>query len=169
MQNGDVPIPAAPMNDTTASTVLVLFGQVHQEIHRILDDLDDEVLNWVPVPGANSIATIITHLVGSEAEAIRSVAGLPCERDREAEFVGTWITRADVLRRLEESDELLADLEAGIDARRLSAELSLPTCPPDELRTGLTWLVGTYGHSREHLGHIQITLQLHGGHDPTRT
>jgi hypothetical protein len=163
-----VPIPAAPTDDGAPSTILVLFGQVHQQLRCEIDDLDDDALNWVPMPGANSIATIITHLVGSEAEALRCVAGIRCERDRDAEFVGTMLTRADVLRLLEEADKLMVELEPCIDSSRLIAEFPLPTCPPEEVRTSLTWLIGTYGHSREHVGQIEITIQLHNGRNVTR-
>ncbi len=143
----------------------MLFGQVHQQLRGELNGLDDDALNWVPTPGANSIATIITHLVGSEAETLRCVAGIGCERDRDGEFVTFKRTRADVLRLLEEADQLIAELQPRIDKSRLSAAFALPTCPPEEVRTGLTWLIGTYGHSREHVGQIQITIQLHNGHN----
>jgi hypothetical protein len=158
-----VPIPAAPTDDGALSTVLVLFGQVHEQLRGELNGLDDDALNWVPMLGANSIATIITHLVGSEAETLRCVAGIRCERDRDVEFVGPRLTRADVLRLLEDADKLIVELEPSIDTSRLIAEFPLPTCPPEEVRTGLTWLIGTYGHSREHVGQIQITIQLHNG------
>jgi hypothetical protein len=163
-----VPIPAAPTVNGASSTVLVLFGQVHQQLRGELDGLDDEALNWVPMPGANSIATIITHLVGSEAETLRCVAGIRCERDRDAEFVGPRLTRADVLRLLEGADKLIVELEPSIDTSRLIAEFPLPTCPPEQVRTGLTWLIGTYGHSREHVGQIQITIQFYGGRNLTQ-
>ncbi len=133
-----MPIPAAPTDDGVPSTVLVLFRQVHQQLRDELDGLDDDALNWVPMPGANSIATIITHLVGSEAETLRCVAGLTCERDRDAEFLGPGLTRANVFRLLEEADKLIVDLEPSIDTGRLIAEFLLPTCPPEEVRTGLT-------------------------------
>ena len=132
-----------------------------------LDGLDDEALNWVPLPGANSVATIVTHLVGSEAEALRCVAGVPCERDRDAEFLGPGLSRADVFGLLEEADELLGHLASRIDTGRLMAELPLPTCPPEVVRTGLTWLIGTYGHSREHVGQIELTVQLRSRRDLT--
>ena len=77
----------APKHDGVLFTVLVLFRQVHQQLRDELDGLDDDALNWIPAPGANSIATIITHLVGSEAETLRCVAGMTCERDRDAEFL----------------------------------------------------------------------------------
>lgn len=72
MQNGGVPMPAAPTDDGAAATLLALFLQVHQQLRDELGGVDEEALNWVPTSGANSIATIITHLVGSEAEALRS-------------------------------------------------------------------------------------------------
>lgn len=162
-----MPIPAAPTDDGVPSAVLVLFRQVHQQLRDELDGLDDDALNWVPMAGANSIATIITHLVGSEAEALRCVAGITCERDRDAEFLGPGLTRADVFRLLEEADTLSVELEPTIDTGRLIAEFPLPTCSPEEVRTGLTWLIGTYGHSREHVGQVQITTQLHSGRDST--
>jgi hypothetical protein len=165
---GIVPIPAAPTEDGAPSTVLALFGQVHQQLRGQLDGIEDEALNWIPIPGANSIATIITHLVGSETETLRCVAGIRCERDRDAEFVGPWLMRADVLRLLEEADKLIVELEPRIDSSRLVAEFPLPTCPPQEVRTGLTWLIGTYGHSREHVGQIQITIQLYDIRNLTR-
>lgn len=160
-----VPIPAAPTDDGVPPTVLVLFRQVHQQLRNELDALDDEALNWVLMPGANSISTIITHLVGSETETLRCVAGITCERDRDAEFLGLGLTRADVFRLLEEADKLAVELEPRIDTDRLFAEFPRPTCPPEEARRGLTWLIGAYGHSREHVGQVQITTQLHGGRD----
>jgi Protein of unknown function (DUF1572) len=163
-----VPIPAAPTDDGAPATVLVLFGQVHHQLRGELDGLDDDALNWVPMAGANSIATIITHLVGSEAETLQCVAGIRCERDRDAEFVGPRLTRAHVFRLLEEADELIVELEPSIDTSRLIAEFPLPTCPPEEVRTGLTWLIGTYGHSREHVGQIQMTIQLYNGRNLTQ-
>ena len=158
-----VPIPDAPTDDEVPSAVLVLLRQVHQQLRHELDALDDDVLNWIPLPGANSIATIITHMVGSEAETLRCVAGSTSGRNRDAEFRGSRLTRAEVLRLLEEADDLIVDLGPSIDTGRLIAKVALPTCPPEEVRTGLTWLIGTYGHSREHLGQIQITAQLSKG------
>ena len=155
-----VPIPAAPKDDGAASTILELYRQVHQQLRDEIQGLDDEALNWVPVPGANSIATIVVHLVGSEAETLRSVAGPAWPRDRDAEFLGPARTRDDVLRLLGEADALVGELAPRIGSDRLTAACALPTLPPEEVRTGLTWLIGTYGHSREHVGQVQITAQL---------
>lgn len=158
-----MPIPAAPADSGAPSTVTALFRQVHEQLRQELDGLDDYALNWIPAPGANSIATIITHLVGSEAETLRCVAGVECERDRDAEFIGYGLTMRDVLALLDGADRLITELEPRIDASGLTAVFPLPTLPAEEVRPGLTWLVGNYGHAREHVGHVQLTRQLHQG------
>jgi hypothetical protein len=155
-----VSIPAASMSGDASSTFIALFRQVHRQLRDELDGLDDAALNWVPTPGANSIATIVTHLIGSEAETLRCVAGVTCERDRDAEFVASTLTRRDVLLLLDSADQLIVELEPRIDGNRLTAEIPLPTLPVDDVRPGLSWLIGNYGHAQEHVGQIQLTKQL---------
>jgi hypothetical protein len=123
--------------------------------------LDHDALNWVPTLGANSIATIVTHLIGSESETLRRVAGLPSDRDREAEFEGKEVTGTEVLALLDAADALIAEAKPRIDANRLQENIALPTLPAEEVRSGLTWLVGNYGHACEHLGHMQLTKQFY--------
>ena len=87
----------------------------------------------------------------------------------DAEVLGEGgLTRADVFRLLEEADNLIVELESRIDTGCLIAAFPLPTRPPEEVRTGLTWLIGTYGRSREHVGQVQITTQLRSGRDRGR-
>jgi hypothetical protein len=156
-------IPAVPDGQDVTSTLLPLFLQLHDELRHELSALDRDALNWVPTEGANSISTIVTHLVGSEGETLRSVAGVFSERDRDAEFIVDERTVDEVLDQLDEADLLISSVEEHIDAGRLESTLALPTLPADDIRLGLTWLVGSYGHGREHLGHIQLTRQLYQG------
>jgi len=144
--------------------VLALFHQVHEQLRDELRGLDHRGLHWAPAPGANSIATIVTHLVGSEAETLRCVAGVASSRDREAEFAGEAVTMGAVAALLDAADDLLGELEPCVDPDRLDAAFPLPTLPADEARPGLSWLVGNYGHAREHVGHVQLTRQLYGRH-----
>ncbi len=143
------------------ATLLRLFRHLHNQVRAELFDLDTEGLNWIPVTGANTIAVIVSHLVGSEAETLRCVAELPCGRDRDAEFSSVTADMAGVMAMLDAADVLVADVEPLIHASRLQAMLSLPTLPSDAQQSGLTWLVRNYGHACEHVGHIQMTAQLH--------
>jgi hypothetical protein len=157
-----MPIPAAPVGRSdVASTVLVLLGQLHDQVRAELDGLDDAGLHWSPGPGTNSIATIVTHLVGSEAETLRCVAGVPNLRRRDDEFRPRPARAADVLGQLAGADALIGDLRPALGPHRLRTLMALPTLPDAERRSGLTWLVGSYGHGREHVGHIQLTRQLY--------
>jgi len=156
-----MPIPAAPDRPTdVASSILALFGQLHDQLRAETADLDDGDLNWTPGPGTNSIATIVTHILGSEAETLRAVAGIGGGRDRDGEFGGGPRRRAELAGALAAADALLTELRPAITPGRLRTLLALPTLPAEARRTGLTWLVGNYGHAREHVGHIQLTRQL---------
>ncbi len=106
-----MPVPDSPTGRSdVASSLLRLFAQLHDQVRGEIDGLDDAALNWVPTPGANSIATIVTHLVGSEAETLRCVAGVPVVRDRDDEFSPGRGDGAEVRRQLDAADELIADL-----------------------------------------------------------
>jgi hypothetical protein len=157
-------IPASPAGPNAAATLTALFRQVHEQLRVELHGLDDEAINWVPTAKANSIATIVTHLVGSEAETLRCVAGQECERDRDAEFATKRLTTRDVFGLLDGADDLITELEPLIEPDRLTSEFRLPTLPAEEIRSGLTWLAGNYGHAREHVGQIQLTKQLQQSH-----
>jgi hypothetical protein len=151
--------PERPGEADVGPTILALFHRMHRDLRQELGGLDEETLHWVPTEGANSIATIVRHLVGSEAETLRSVAGVGSVRDRDAEFTAARPAMSDVVGLIDAADDLITELAARIDDAHLGAEISLPTLPA-ECRSGLAWLVGNYGHAREHVGQIQLTKQL---------
>jgi len=143
MAKSVTPIRAAPDSAGTTSAVLTLFRQLHEQLREAISGVEGGALNWVPTAGANSVATIITHVVGSEAETLCSLAGLPCERDRDAEFCVGEVTPGQILGLLEEADDLIAEVGPQIGAERLKSKFSLPTMLADEARSGVAWLVGT--------------------------
>jgi hypothetical protein len=83
-----MPIPAAPADDRVSNAIVALLRQLHDQVRDEIAGLDEAELNWSPMTGANTIATILTHLIGSEAETVRVTAGLPAERDWGSEFKG---------------------------------------------------------------------------------
>jgi hypothetical protein len=155
-----VPIPAQPIEPTVTAAIIALFRQLHNEVRNEVAPLDTDDLNWVPTDGANTIATIVRHLVGSEAETLRSVAGQACERDRDAEFVPSTTSKQEVLSLLDAADSLVDHLTPAIVDTQLFTRIGLPTLPAGETRPVATWLVGNYGHACQHVGHIQMTKQL---------
>jgi hypothetical protein len=154
--------PAAEQ-DSPMSVVIAQFRQLHDELRREVARCSEESLNWVPCAGANSVATIVTHTLGSEAETLRAVAGVPGARDRDAEFRRGDQSATDVLAQIDAADALLDDLELALTGERAVTALSLRTLPGDDRRSGMTWLIGNLGHAREHMGHLRLTVQLSDG------
>ena len=140
-----------------------LYRQVHEQLRQELEDVADDDLHVALGPGMNSIAVLLRHLLGSELETLRAVAGVAAERDRDAEFVVQPLTHTGALRLLDDADRFLDELAPLITPERLLAVVALPTLSPDDRRPGGEWLVANYGHAREHVGQIQITKQVVAG------
>ena len=133
------------------------FQVVHAHFRDHVRDLSVEELNWKPAPEANSIAVLVVHTLGSEAEVLRVAAKVEGFRDRDAEFLASVNDSADLLREIDQADSYLEAMAPRITAENLAAELPRGDRPPE---TGLHWLLTNYGHAREHLGHIELTKQL---------
>ncbi len=141
--------------------VVAKIAEQFQVVHGLLRDevrgLSVEELNWKPAPETNSIAVLVVHTLGSEAEVLRVAANVPGERDRPAEFQVT-ATAEDLLREIDQADSYIEAMAPRITAEDLAAERPRRDQPPE---TGLHWLITNYGHAREHLAHIQLTKQLY--------
>jgi hypothetical protein len=150
-----------PNQAPSVSAVIAQFQELHSEMRLEVANRDDASLNWTPCPGANSVATIITHTLGSEAETLRAVAGITGSRNREAEFRMGSQSQADLLDQIRRADSLLDDLAPMLTDDRALTPTALPTLSSDDRRPGMTWLIGNLGHAREHMGHLHLTVQLY--------
>jgi hypothetical protein len=142
---------------TVADTIGSLFRSLHQDIRERLGGLDDEELNWRPLPEANSIAVLVVHTLGSEREMLRAVRRLATERDRPAEFMAQ-ASAADLLALLDLADREWDAHGAALTADDLTELRPRGDRPP---KPGLEWLLTNYGHAREHLAQIDLTKQLY--------
>jgi hypothetical protein len=144
--------------DPVVAKVAEQFKVVHGQLRDEVRDLSLEELNWKPAPETNSIAVLVVHTLGSEAEVLRVAAKAPGVRDRDAEFQVTVEDAEDLIREIDQADSYLEAMAPRITAENLAAELPRGDRPP---QTGLHWLITNYGHAREHLAHIQLTKQLY--------
>ena len=144
--------------DPVVAKIAEQFQVVHGHLRDEVRDLTVEELNWKPAPDTNSIAVLVVHTLGSEAEVLRVAANVPGERDRPAEFQVTATDAEDLLREIDQADSYIDAMAPRIMAEDLAAERPRGDRPPE---TGLHWLLTNYGHAREHLGHIQLTKQLY--------
>jgi hypothetical protein len=143
--------------DSTVAEIAAGFKTVHQQLREEIAGLGPEALNWKPAPETNSIAVLVVHTLGSEAEVFRIAAAVPAPRDRDREFVAEAARAEDLLPLLDAADALLDDLAPRITTEMLPIMRERGTRPP---QPALYWLVNNYGHAREHLAHIQLTKQL---------
>jgi hypothetical protein len=144
--------------DPVVAKIAEQFKVVHGQLRDEVRGLSVEALNWKPAPETNSIAALVVHTLGSEAEVLRAVANVPGSRDRDAEFLATADDPDALTRQLDQADAYIDDLAARITADDLVAMRERGGRGP---QTGLHWLVTNYGHAREHLAHIQLTKQLY--------
>jgi hypothetical protein len=144
--------------DPVVAKIAEQFQVVHGQLRDEVRGLSVEELNWKPAPETNSIAVLVVHTLGSEAEVLRVAANVPGERDRPAEFRVSASGAEDLIKEIDEADSYLEAMAPRITAEDLAAERPRADRPPE---TGLHWLLTNYGHAREHLGHIQLTKQLY--------
>ncbi len=145
--------------DPVVAKITEQFKAVHDGLRDEVRGLSVEELNWKPAPETNSIAALVVHTLGSEAEVYRVVAGAEGARDRPAEFLATAETPEELIQQLDAADAYIDGLAARITAADLAASKARGDRPA---QSGLHWLVTNYGHAREHLAHIQLTRQLYG-------
>jgi hypothetical protein len=134
------------------------FHTLHQEILNDLQSLAPEALDWIPGPEMNSVSVIIVHLTGAERFLIGDVIMQdPSNRNREAEFQVKGMTKADLTRRLEDTE---AYLVAAFEKLTLE-DLAAARLHPREGSVSVAWaLLHALDHVAEHAGHIQMTIQL---------
>lgn len=144
--------------EPTVTTVVELFQTTHQKLRAVVRDLDNDALNWSPGPDLNSVAVLVIHTLGSELDTLMLVRNLRSDRDRDAEFRVQSPGADSLLAAIDRADALLEEHGAAITEDDLAATRTRPGRDP---QTGLSWLINNYGHAREHVGHLDMTVQLH--------
>jgi hypothetical protein len=147
--------------DGFAATFVSLYRQVHDQLRNEVSGLNKSAMSWVPGPDTNSISTLVVHLLGSETEVLQIVRGLPANRDRASEFSARVEDPQELLSRIDTTDRLLEELGPQVTDEDLATLRVRPNAVRNRTpRTGLFWLLTSYGHACEHLAHLQLTKQL---------
>ncbi len=135
------------------------FSTLHKEIKKSIEGLSVEALDWIPAGNTNSINALVVHLTEAERFwAVNVATGEPSDRVREEEFEAKGFTEHDLVTRL---DETLTALQTAFDQLTLS-DLSIMRHPEGrdmEITTGWA-ILHALEHTSQHVGHIQLTVQL---------
>jgi uncharacterized damage-inducible protein DinB len=138
---------------------LSLLRSCHADIHKVLDGLPPEALDWVPGDDMNSISVLVIHLTGAERFWIGDVAAQePSDRNRDAEFKVKGLGTDILKKRLDDS---LTYASAVLEKFSLQ-DLETPRSSPQiDREFTIGWsLLHALEHSMLHLGQIQLTRQL---------
>ena len=136
---------------------LNLLQKCHDDIHKTMNGLPSEALDWVPGADMNSICVLVYHITGAERFWIGDVAMQePSNRDRDSEFKVKNLGETFLRKRLDDS---FAYATAALE------KLTLPDFETPRTTVRGTFTVGwalfhALEHSHLHLGHLQITRQL---------
>lgn len=145
----------------TIADLLLFCDRTLDGMERSLDRLDDTTVNERPeLPAPNSPFQLVTHaLAAARYWTSHVVLGRPSDRVRDEEFVSSGSVvelRADIASTRALLHELGPELAA---ARELSNE-ARTRIPLDESWTVGAALIHTYEELAQHLGHLEITVDL---------
>jgi hypothetical protein len=144
--------------ELVVATLANRFKHVHEIIRAELAGFTPEQLAHSPGPAMNSVAVLVTHLLGSEKQIWSMVAGRDASRDRASEFSHPVQSLEELLAMLDRADHRIDELAPEIDATALASEWRRAS--DARLQTGIFWLIQSFGHISEHLAHLQLTKQL---------
>jgi hypothetical protein len=146
--------------DAEVQEYFLLLDGVKSGVREMIQDIGDQGVIWSSgIPETNSIAVLVTHMFGSEAQAINEyIGGSPVNRDRESEF-------ADPLSTVQELVDLINRVGAGtrdVLSKETTQSLGrkVRTRDPAVMKTARSSLIGVLMHQVEHVGHMQLTEQF---------
>ncbi len=135
------------------------FHELHADILKDLETLPAEALDWKPGVDTNTVSVIIVHLTGAERFLIGDVILQdPSNRNRDAEFQAKGMSKADLVRRVNDTD---AYIRKALEGLRLSDLETTRLHPRHGSQVSVSWaLLHSLEHAATHLGHFQLTVQM---------
>jgi hypothetical protein len=159
-----LPIP------TRRPPALLYWRFITSSVDRLLaclDGLDATALNWRPLPTANSLYILATHIIGNIEETVLGIiCGQAVVRDREAEFRAMGREAVMLQSHWRTLQAQIAQHLAQLSVADLDRERVHPRRGP---LTGREILIVVARHAAEHLAHAELTrdLLLAPNHDET--
>lgn len=142
--------------DPTVEAALTVAKAGHQSLREALQRAPRPALDWQPAPDTNSICVLVHHALNSEKWWLAQTVGEELPRNRDAEFLLRDQGAADLLRRIDQ-----ADADANAYLSRLKPEDFTRQITYRDQRVSAAWaVIHALEHVREHVGHVELTLQL---------
>ena len=135
---------------------LGLLEGLQRRLHKDVQDLPAEAMDWSPGQEMNSVAVLLAHITGVLREGIDIALDDPPGRVRAQEFQTRGVLSAEMLRRLDAAID---------DARGALPRLGLEDLDKERndddgpISCGMA-LLHSLEHACLHLGHLQVTCQM---------
>lgn len=146
--------------DVETQGLLAELSNIHDRTKAAVSKLGEDGVNWQPpAPGSNPASVIVSHMCGSEAAWVGEyVGGVPAHRDRAAEFQSPQKTEKGLVALVDRTE---ASSRAAI-SKHTSASLNrlAVTGRVDFKGTLRDCVLHALTHEAEHVGHLELTLQL---------
>jgi uncharacterized damage-inducible protein DinB len=134
----------------------VLLEALQRRLHKDVQNLPVEAMDWSPGPQMNSVAVLLAHITGVLHEGIDIALNEPPSRVREQEFQTHGVLSAEMLGRL----DAVIDYARGALPRLGLEDLDKEREDEDGTITCGLALLHALEHAYLHLGHIQVTCQM---------
>ena len=135
---------------------LGLLEGLQRRLHKDVQDLPAEAMDWLPGPQMNSVAVLLAHITGVLREGIDIALDEPPGRVRAQEFQTRDVLSAEMLRRLDAVIDYARDALPRLGLEDLDKERDDDDGP---ISCGMA-LLHALEHAYLHLGHLQITCQM---------
>ena len=135
------------------------FTEMHKEIKKAIEGLGPEALDWIPARNTNSINVVVTHLTESEKFWAADIAtGQTSDRVRDEEFEAANLSEAQLVSML---DETLQTLREAFERLSLGDLHTMRHSAQNDMDITTGWaILHALEHTAQHVGHIQLTVQL---------
>ena len=144
------------MKDQFFLDYLGLLEYLQRRLHKDVQDLPAEAMDWVPGPEMNSVAVLLAHITGVLHEGIDIALDDPPGRVRAQEFQTHGVPSAEMLRRLDAVIDYARDALPRLGLEDLDKERNDDDGP---ISCGMA-LLHALEHAHLHLGHLQLTCQM---------
>lgn len=127
------------------------FEEIRRRILLVLDQLDDQQVNWCPNPSSNSISNLIIHIDANISERIRKgINRKEYVRDRDIEFEEMNKTKPELVAIVNQSfDEIIRTLST-----MNKDKFQLTQIVRNKERSNLDMFLQCATHFSEHVGQI---------------
>jgi uncharacterized damage-inducible protein DinB len=141
------------------SDYMKLLAELHADFEKTFEGLSVEALDWSPGKDMNSLCVLVVHVVGSARFWVGEVAaGIPANRDRDAEFRASGMDEATLKAKLAENLQFIHQTLEPLTPDSLAASRFLAA--RNQNVTASEAIMHALEHTALHVGHAQITRQL---------